>query len=171
MTSKSPAVRQTVDEQQSADVALINNEALLQQFGEMAVLIPREDGNGTENILAQILSATSWEELDEPWQATDVDDILGRRLTLIRALRRPSSFKGGLGQFVVCFMQDKKTGKEVVKATGSISIVGQVARAYALNCLPLEIEWCRADRPTENGFYPQHLAVFDGVTRTATQVG
>lgn len=170
MATKDVATKTTVDAQQSADVALINNEALLRQFGEMAVLIPREDGNGTENILSQILSATSWEELDEPWQSTDVDDILGRRLTLIRAIRRPSSFKGGLGQFVVVFMQDKKTGKEVVKATGAIAIVGQIARAYALNCLPLEIEWCKAERPTENGYYPQHLAVFDGVTRTATQV-
>lgn len=171
MANATPAKRATTDEQQKADVALINNEALLRQFGEMAVLIPREDGNGTENILSQILSATSWEQLDEPWQSTDVDDILGRRLTLLRAVRRPSSFKGGLGQFVVVFMQDKKTGKEVVKATGAIAIVGQIARAYALNCLPLEIEWCRAERATENGYYPQHLAVFDGVTRTAEQVG
>lgn len=171
MASNSPARRTTADEQQKADVALINDEALLARFAEMAVLIPREDGSGTENILNQILNAKSWEELDEPWQSTDVDDILGKRLTLKRAIRRPSTFAGGLGQFVVCFMQDKKTGQDVVKATGAISIVAQVARAYALQCLPLEIEWCRADRPTENGYYPQHLAVFDGVTRTAEQVG
>lgn len=170
MATATPAKRQTVDEQQKADVAVINNERLLAKFAEMAVLIPREDGNGTENILEQILNAETWEALDEPWQSTDVDDILGRRLTLLRAIRRPSSFKDGLGQFVVCFMRDKKTGKEVVKATGAIAIVAQVARAYALQCFPLEIEWCRADRPTENGYYPQHLAVFDGVTRTAEQV-
>lgn len=170
MAGKTEVARTSVDEQQSADVALINSEALLQQFGEMAVLIPSEDGSGVENILTQILSAESWEQLDEPWQSTDVDDILGKRLTLIRAIRRPSTFAGGLGQFVVCFMQDKKSGKEIVKATGSVSIVAQVARAYALNCLPLEIEWCRAVKPTERGFYPQHLQVFDGVTRTAEQV-
>jgi len=169
-TGKSPA-RTDVDAQQAADVAVINNEAIIQKFGEMAVLIPKEDGNGAENILLQILNAETWEDLDKPWQSTDVADILGKRLTLVRAIRRPSSFADGLGQFVVCFMQDKRTGKEIVKATGAVAIVGQVATAYALNCLPLEIEWCQAARPTERGYYPQHLKVYDGVTRTATRVG
>ncbi len=169
-TSKTP-VPMSEATQASTEVALIGDRELLQQFAEMAVMIPAEDGNGAENILRSILSATTWEELSKPWQVSDIDDIIGRRLSLLRALRRPSTYAGGLGMFLVLFLQDKRTGKEYVKTTGSINIVGQVVRAYCLNSLPLEIEWVRATRPTENGYFPQHLEIFDGVTRTAEQVG
>lgn len=152
-----------VDTQQSTEVALINDTALLERFAEMAVMIPADLGSGTEDILAKILSAKTWDQLDEPWETTDIEDILGKSLRITKVQRRPSTMKGGLGVFLVIHMQDAKTGAEYVKTTGSVSVVAQIARAYALGVTSMLVEWCRAERPTENGYYPQHLKVLDAV--------
>lgn len=154
----------SVDEQQSAEVALINDEALLQAFGEMAVMIPSDDGSGTERILAKILSAKTWDQLDEPWEASSIDDILGKQLHVTKVTRSPSTFKGGLGIFLVVHLQDAKTGQEYVKTTGSVSVVAQLARAYALGITAMTVQWERAERPTPGGYYPQHLRVIDAAT-------
>lgn len=153
-----------VAEQASNEVALINDAALLEQFAEMAVAIPSDVGGGTEDILRKILSATTWDELDEPWETSDVEDILGKQLRITSVVRRRSTFAGGLGIFVIVKLTDPKTGTEYVKTTGSISVVAQLARAYFLGVTNMLVEWQRADRPTEKGFYPQHLRVIDATT-------
>lgn len=156
--------RTQVDEQQSAEVALINDTALLEQFAEMALLIPSDPGEGTENILRQVLGATTWDELDSPWEVSGLEEILGRPMRLIGAKRMPSTFAGGLGVFLVLEMRDIKTGKEHVKTTGSISVVGQVARAYALGLTNVIFEWQQAPRASKNGFFPQHLKILSAET-------
>jgi hypothetical protein len=155
---------QDVDQQQSAEVALINDAALLAEFAEMAVMIPADLGGGTEDILRKILSAETWDQLDEPWETSEIDDILGKTLHITKVTRRPSTFAGGLGVFLVIHLTDSKTGKEYVKTTGSISVVGQIARAYALGVTAMTVQWLRAERPSASGYYPQHLRVIDAAT-------
>jgi hypothetical protein len=150
-----------VDEQQAAEVATITDKALLAQFAEMAVMIPADPGGGTEDILRKILQAETWDQLDEPWQTSSVDDILGLRLKLTHATRRPSTYGQGLGVFLICHLVDPRNGKEYVKTTGSIAVTGQVAALYAKGWMPALVEWCRAERPSQNGYYPQHLRVHD----------
>ena len=147
--------------QAKAEVATITDAKLLEQFAEYAVMIPAEAGSGTESILAKILQATTWDQLDQPWETSDVTDILGKRLKVTAVTRRPSTFAGGLGIFLVVSLTDIKTGQEYVKTTGSIAVVGQIAAAYARGWMPLLVEWCRSERPTEAGYYPQHLKVLD----------
>lgn len=153
-----------VDEQQSAEVALINDARLLEQFAEMAVMIPADPGGGTEDIIRKILAATTWDQLDEPWETSSVDDILGKRLRVVSVTRRPSTYNSGLRIFLIVKLVDPRTSKEYVKTTGSASVVAQFARAYALGITAMTIEWCRADRATENGYYPQHLKIHDAAT-------
>jgi hypothetical protein len=161
MATRNDTPSQDVDQQQSAEVALVQDAALLAQFAEMAVMIPADLGGGTEDILRKILGAATWDELDEPWETSEIDDILGKTLHVTKVTRRPSTLKGGLGMFLVVHLQDAKTGQEYVKTTGSIAIVGQFARAYALGVKAMTIQWCRAERPSESGYYPQHLKVLD----------
>lgn len=159
--------RADVDEQQSAEVALINNAAILTMFAEMAVMIPADDGNATEDILNQILTAETWDQLDAPWEVSPIDDVLGKQLRIVSAKRLPSTFAGGLGVFLVLGLRDIVTGKEYVKTTGSVSVVAQVARAYALQCTDVIVEWKRADRASKNGYFPQHLKVLSATAPTA----
>lgn len=150
---------QTVDEQASTEVATIIDQKLLEQFAEMAVMIPADLGGGTEDILRKILSAKTWDQIDEPWRSTSVDDILGKHLRVTKVTRRPSTYDGGLGMFLIVHLKDIKGGKEYVKSTGSISVVGQFAALYAMGARDIIIEWCKAKRPSESGYFPQHIVI------------
>lgn len=161
MGLRNPTPPQDVDDQQSQEVALINDAAILQQFAEMAVAIPADLGGGTEDIVRKILAATSWDQLDEPWETSSVDDILGKTLRIEKVVRRPSTYQGGLGVFLIVHLVDPRDQKKYVKTTGSVSIVAQLARAYFLGVTALTIQWCRAERPSESGYYPQHLKIID----------
>lgn len=151
----------TVDDQASTEVALITDRKLLEQFAEMAVAIPAEKDGGTEDILRKVLSAKTWQEIDEPWRTTAVDDILGKHLHVEKVRRRPSTFAGGLGIFLIVHLADPRDHKKYVKTTGSIAVVGEFARLYFLGATAITIEWCRAPRPTEDGYYPQHIKIID----------
>lgn len=151
----------TEQEQASAEVATITDMDLLRQFGEMAVAIPAEPGGGTEDILKRVLGAKTWDELDQPWRTSDIKDILGKRLRLVSVNRRPSTFDGGLGQFCVVKLTDPRDGKEYVKTTSSVAIVGQLAWLYFNNATAVTVEWCQATRATERGYFPQHLIIHD----------
>lgn len=159
--NESTEVATTVDTQQSQDVALITDRELLSQWAERATAIPSESDGGTEDILRKIFEATSWAQIDEPWRTTDVDDIVGKPLRLTKVVRRPSTFESGLGVFLIVHLHDPKDKKDYVKTTGSIAIVGQLAQLYYLGATAITVRWCKAQRPTEKGFYPQHLEIID----------
>lgn len=167
MANSQTPVRQDVDQQASAEVATITDKALLQRFAEMAVMIPAQEGSGAEAILTQILDATSWEDLDSPWEASPLEDVLNRELVLESAKRLPSTFGGGLGLYLVLTLRDRRTGETFTKTTGSISVVGQVCAAYAKGWMPIGVVWLRAERPSANGFYPQHLRITDSYAPVA----
>lgn len=159
----STEVSTTVDDQASQEVAVITDRKLLETWAERATAIPAELDGGTEDILRKILSATTWTQIDEPWKTSEVDDILGKHLRVTKVTRRPSTFDGGLGVFLIVKLTDPRDGKEYVKTTGSISVVGQLAQLYWLGAYGITIEWCRAKRASEHGFYPQHLIIHDAL--------
>lgn len=151
----------TVDDQASTEVAVITDTKLLEVWAERATAIPAELDGGTEDILRKVLSATTWAQIDEPWRTTDVDDIVNKPMRVVKVTRRPSTFEGGLGVFLIVKLKDARDGKEYVKTTGSIAVVGQLAQLYFLKATAITIKWCKAKRPTEQGFYPQHLEIID----------
>lgn len=167
------ATSQTQDNtepQADAEVAVIEDRELLRQFGEMAVMIPADDGSGAEDILRKLLTAKTWDQLNQPWESSEIDDILGKQLRITKVTRRPSTMAGGLGIFLVVHLRDAKTGQEYVKTTSSVSVVGQLAWLYSQGATAMLIEWCRADRPSQSGFYPQHLRIIDAATPDGTPV-
>lgn len=149
------------DEQQSAEVATISDPGLLAQFAEMAAALPAEPGGGTEDILKRILGARTWDELDRPWRTDSIKDILGKQLRLVSVQRRPSTYDGGIGLFCIVKATDPKTGEEHVKTTSSVAVIGQLCWLYFHNASAILFEWCQAVRPTERGYYPQHLKIID----------
>lgn len=142
----------------NAEVEVID-PAVVERFAKMAMLIPSEDGSGIERIIDAILSAESWETLDDPWDTTNVKTLEGKLLRINSLMRRPSSFKGGLGVFLVVHAINMDKGDKMVITTGSVNVVAQLVRAYALGVLPIFARWVVADRPTENGYYPHHLEI------------
>lgn len=146
------------DNTPSAEIVPID-PAIVERFAHMATLVPSEDGGGYERILDAILSAETWETLSDPWESTNAEKLRNRRLRIESIMRRPSTFAGGLGVFLVVKSVDTRTGEALVWTTSSLSIVAQLVRAYCLKAFPLVAEVVIADRPTEAGFYPQHLRI------------
>ena len=146
------------DDTTSTELATID-PATVKRFAQMATMVPSEDGGGYERILDAILSAESWETLSDPWESTNAEKLRGKRLRVESVMRRPSQFAGGLGIFLVVKSVDLKTGEALVWTTSSVAIIAQLVRAYALRAFPLVAEVVIADRPTSQGFYPQHLHI------------
>lgn len=139
--------------------AAILTPDLARRFADMAMMVPSETGDATENILAAILNADSWEGLSAPWDTTDVESIAGRVLRIDSVIRRPSDFRDGLNLFLVVHYVDVTTGEASVLTTSSVSVVAQLVRAYAAGWLPIYAEFVIAERPTEAGYRPHHLKV------------
>lgn len=137
----------------------------LRQFALMATAIPESDGSGAERILLSILRADNWDELDDPWDSSRADELVGVEQSIYEITRRPSRFADGLGMFLV--IRSKLVGgeKEFVWTSSSVSVVGQLVRAHFLDALPLVAILRRADQPSSRGYYPHHLEIIASAGR------
>lgn len=155
------------EEQEPGTEVAITDKKLLAQFAEMVTLIPAESGGGAERILAQILNAGQWDELDAPWETSKAEHLIGKKWWLDSAERRPSDFREGLGMFLVLRGRHQGSGHEVIMTTSSISVIGQVTRAYSIGALPMLVEVIVAERATQAGYRPHHLKIYASANKGA----
>lgn len=153
-----PAPGQSVATADANQVMVISAQTR-ELFAGMAMMIPTSEGNGAENIVLQILRATTWDELDNPWKTDKADEMIGIEVAIDSVTRHASSYADGLGIFLVIHGHEVKSGDEVYYTSGSVSVVAQLVRAYALGAFPLYTVLRKADRPTEKGYYPHHLEI------------
>lgn len=133
--------------------------ALVQQFAQMAVMLPEVESDGGASIIQQILNTVDVLDLDSPWQTKDPDKLVGQLLEFTDARRAPSDYAGGLGIFLVCDATVMGSGEQVTFTTGSFAVVAQLVKAYTLDALPLRAILRQSDKPTKNGFRPHHLEI------------
>ena len=134
---------------------------VMDQFASMAMMLPETESDGGASIITAILSSKDVHELDATWGTKDPDKLVGDNLTILGATRSLSDFKDGLGVFLVVEAVLERTGETVTFTTGSMGIVAQIVRAAALDAFPLRAMIQRADKPTADGYYPQHLKILD----------
>lgn len=121
--------------------------------------IPGDDGSGAENIVRQLLDATTIDDLNEPWESTSGKKLNGRRLEIRSITQRASSFEEGAGIFLVADAVDASSGEQTTFTTSALSVVIQLARAWQLGMFPIIADIVVAERPTARGFYPYHLRI------------
>lgn len=143
----------------AANTSMIFKAETREMFASMASMVPTSEGDGADRIVWAILNATSWDELDKPWQTGSTDELIGVEIAVDSITRHASSYADGLGVFLVVHGHRVDTSDEVVYASGSASVVAQLVRAYALSAFPLYTILRKSDRPTERGYYPHHLEV------------
>lgn len=119
--------------------------------------IPDAEGEGAERILEALARAESPQELDAPWRSGDLVAYQDQELVILAARKQPSDFVGGLPWFLVIDAAAVETGEKVVIVTGAVDVVAQVAMLVSKDWLPYIVIPRVADRPTRNGYYPQHL--------------
>jgi hypothetical protein len=131
----------------------------LKTFASMATMIPEAEGSAYDSILSSIFNVTSWDQLDDPWDTTKTEGLMGVEMRIDQITRRNSSYKGGLGLFLVVHAHDVTRERSLVWTTGSVAMIGQLVVAYARGWFPLYAELVVAAEPTDNGYYPQHLKI------------
>lgn len=138
----------------STDVEL--SPALLAKFADMVTIVPDYETGGGEAILAAILSSKSLTELEAPW--TGGRDLPLNRPYVYQAIAKaPSDFGAGLPFYLVCTVIDPTNGETKEFTTGSISIVGQLVAAHSMGQFPIRAVAVESDKPSRNGYRPQHL--------------
>lgn len=133
---------------------------LVEQFAQMATMIPSEDGGSVQDILQAVLCASSWEQLDKPWDACDASRLVGRLFRIEHVLRRPSLFPGGLGVYLVIRCTDGKTGERFAWTSSSLNVCAQLVRAYAGGWLPLFATVAIVAGGRDRGYRPHYLRFF-----------
>lgn len=133
---------------------------LAAQFSQMATLIPSADGASVPDILEAVLRASSWEQLDSPWDACDASRLVGRLFRIENVLRRPSLHPGGLGVYLVVRCTDGKTGERFAWTSSSLNVCAQLVRAYAGGWLPLFATVTIVTGSADRGYRPHYLRFF-----------
>lgn len=167
MAGKSTAVAVKND---AANTEMVISPETREMFAQMVVAIPEADGSGTERILLSILNAKTWDELDDPWDTTKSDELLGVELAIHTISRHASSYADGLGVFLVVHAKRVDDDTEVVFSTGSVSVVGQLVRAFMLGAFPMYAILRKSDTPTKRGYYPMHLEILASAGAPALKV-
>jgi hypothetical protein len=126
-------------------------------FAEMITAVPEDDGNAMDSILTEILKSAGWENLSDPWESASAEKLAGHTLRFDRITRHDSTIAGGFAFFLVAHYTDTRTGEAGVWPTSSIAVMAQLVRAHLGGWLPLFGQVVIAERPTKNGFKPQHI--------------
>jgi hypothetical protein len=141
------------------DVAITQplSPELVATFSAMALLIPEDESNAMESILQQVFGSSTWENLGDPWETATAEHLAGRTFLIERVTRHDSDFSGGIDLFLVVHAVEMRTGEQIVFSTGSLAVMAQLVRAHTAGWLPLFAQLVIAERPTKDGFRPQHL--------------
>ena len=140
---------------------------LIATFSAMVTIVPEDDSNAMENILTAVLTASTWEALGDPWETDTAEKLAGKTFLIERVTRHDSDIAGGLPYFLVMHGTDMRTGESIAAPTGSLAVMAQLVRAHTSGWLPLFAQLIIAERPTKEGFRPQHLKFVGQPKRTA----
>lgn len=118
-----------------------------------------DDGSGAMRIATQIFDAQQAGDLDSPWEARDFATLLNKPVKVTALRKAESDYPDGPGFYLIVDVTEVSTGEMVTVTTGSVSVMAQLIKAYAAGWMPLICVLTEAERPTKQGYRPQHLMV------------
>jgi hypothetical protein len=120
--------------------------------------LPEADPEDAENrILEQLLAARNAAELNQPWQAEGLRELLDVPLVIESVRRAPSDYEDGIGVYVVITAVNQRSGRRIVTTTGSVNVIAQLIMAHSNGWLPVTAICRGPKRPPKNGRTPLHL--------------
>ena len=132
---------------------------VIEAYEAMIASVPDAGGDGFESILAAIALASAPSQLDAPWRSTGLAGFANTPLVVTGIRKMPSDFPGGLPWFLIIDAANLLTGEVVSITTGAVSVVAQLVKAWSLDAFPLRVVPRIAERPSANGYFPQHLEI------------
>lgn len=132
---------------------------LMQRVEVLLQDVPGGEDDGMTAIAEQILSATSWEELNPGGGLPALLDVAGHDVRMERIEKRTSKIGGGTGIYLVVKGIDPETGEEFTASTSASGVMLRLIKAWSLGAFPILARVTLADVPTSRGFYPQILTI------------
>ena len=121
--------------------------------------IPDAEGDAEARIIEQILNAQSIGDLDAPWRSGSLGKHNGTVLTITDVSKMPSDKDQGIGYFLIVRGTIRGSGEPFVASTSSHAILAQLTRLWLAQAFPVDVVPRKADKPSRNGFYPEHLEI------------
>ena len=139
-------------------------ESALAEFPEMVLAVPAAEDSDGSGIIADILMATSWEDLNNDQGALpNARAMLGKRVRVHRLERRESTEQGGIGWYLVITASDPKTGEQIMWQTSAMSVMAKLVKLHQLagadGQVDALVEVTEADRDTRAGRRPLDLTI------------
>lgn len=150
----------TVTQDQGDLVQLASTQARLEAFANYLSQIPdAPDSDGSE-IIADIMSATSWEGVNTEGKMPDTETMRGRRLKITSFGKRPTDMNDSkYPWYLVVDSIDADTGEMVKWQTSSETVMAQLVKLALLGTIPAVVTVERAEKATKRGYYPLSLRV------------
>ena len=144
-----------------ADRAAVEQAALT--LVRMIPDMPESDGAG---ILAEILNATTPEELNRSSKLPAGQDLGGTTMVITDVHKLPSDLDGDddgtgvrLGYYLIVDATVGSWRKPLRWQTSAPGLALPVCQLYVWGKLPAEVTIRKADKPTKRGFYPMNLEI------------
>lgn len=121
--------------------------------------IPDAEGDAESRIIEALLNAQNIGDLNAPWQSGSLGKYKDTVLTVTDVSKLPSDKDQAMGYFLVLRGTVRGTGEPFVASTSSHAIMAALTRLWLAHAIPVDVIPRKADKPTRNGFYPEHLEI------------
>lgn len=130
----------------------------LRQYAERTGVIGMDDNTSTyQRIVEEILSKTTVDEIFSDQVTYNLEDIIGRPMTVMGFRVLASDYDQGAEIYVSIDVQfDGSTRQDIVN-TGNQGVVAQLFAAHQSNLFPVRLYVKQTGERRENGFIPLRL--------------
>lgn len=112
----------------------------------------------SNSMFDDILAATTWQGVDVGGKIDAFADVAASPVVVTSIKARPSTKANGLRVFLVVTGYHPD-GVMYEAATSSAEVVIKLLQLHTLGQLPIIVSVYRAEKPTRNGNFPQHLKI------------
>lgn len=149
-----PAIPEVID----ANELVTANQNIVNEF--LARAMPDQEESSEQaaiDIMAQVLSATSVDEVLSNLEAVGLRERLDRPMTLMNLRFNRSDYEEGNPFYALLEVAYPGETERELLTTGAKKIVAQVFRLAQLGAFPVEVVARQSTRPTKAGYYPIRL--------------
>lgn len=112
-------------------------------------------------IALRILESETAEEILNPAETVDAEDLAGAPFVLNAVAISRSNKDGGIGYFATLDATHPETGERMAISCGAANVVVQAVSLYERGFLPIKVFIEVAAKATSRGFYPLTLRLFE----------
>lgn len=136
----------------------VTRDSALAGYGALIMAIPEAEASDGSEMIADILMATTWEQLNEDSKLPSFDDLAPMTFRVNDITRAPSDIAGGLGWYLLVDCHTAERGDFKVQTSSGVPMA-KLIKLYFMGAFPASVSISRAEKATRNGMHPLNLTV------------